>query len=426
MWSALMIWSLNTSADLWTKWEIGFAICRKFLYNNSVTIWWRYCVFKGVIGMIRHLSPEGFRQYGSILPKTRSLSEKPNHHSIFLKGKTVSSYRAVAPLWLGVESGLTVLSVSTDGEQYAEFYLDRAVKLKSGIWFRLAGFRGNAGVQMGGSSMPLSLGQRADTRDFAVRPRVQVQCLYTLFYQEREAGFVFPGEAHPMTELIYVDRGCLHSVADGQDLLLGQGDLALYAPNQWHMQYADPDQAPRIVTISFEAEGLRWETLSNRRFSLNREGVRLLQQILAQQEQADPERIFSLLTLLLLHLQESRENPEVRCVQSDISGENIIIRKAQQYVQENVAQKLTVSAVAEAVGVSASYLTALFQKHLRFSPGEYIRRVKLQQSKQMIREGQMNFTQIAQTLQYSTVHHFSRQFKQAFGMTPTEYGKSVR
>ena len=376
--------------------------------------------------MIRHLSPEGFRQYGTILPKAGSLSKKPNHHSIFLKERTVSSYRTVAPLWLGAESGLTILSVSTDGESFTDFYLDRAVRLKSGIWFELAGFRGSGGVQMGGSSMPLSLGQSADARDFAVRPSVQVDCLYTLFYQEREAGFVFPGETHSMAELVYVDQGSLHSVADGQDLILEQGDMVLYAPNQWHMQYAEPPQAPRLVSIGFEARGVRWESLSNRRFHSDREAIRLLQQILAEQEQGDGERIFSLLTLLLLRLQGKNGKAEKQCVQPDISGENIMIRKAQQYVQENVTQKLTVPVMAEAVGVSASYLTALFQKHLRFSPGEYIRRIKLQQSKQLIREGQMNFTQIAETLQYSTVHHFSRQFKQAFGMTPTEYAKSVR
>ena len=376
--------------------------------------------------MIRHLSPEGFRQYGTILPKAGSLSKKPNHHSIFLKERTVSSYRTVAPLWLGAESGLTILSVSADGESFTDFYLDRAVRLKSGIWFELAGFRGSGGVQMGGSSMPLSLGQSADARDFAVRPSVQVDCLYTLFYQEREAGFVFPGEAHSMAELVYVDQGSLHSVADGQDFILEQGDMVLYAPEQWHMQYAEPPQAPRLVSIGFEARGVRWESLSNRRFHSDREAIRLLQQILAEQEQGDGERIFSLLTLLLLRLQGKNGKAEKQCVQPDISGENIMIRKAQQYVQENVTQKLTVPVVAEAVGVSASYLTALFQKHLRFSPGEYIRRIKLQQSKQLIREGQMNFTQIAETLQYSTVHHFSRQFKQAFGMTPTEYAKSVR
>ena len=376
--------------------------------------------------MIRHLSPEGFRQYGTILPKAGSLSKKPNHHSIFLKERTVSSYRTVAPLWLGAESGLTILSVSADGESFTDFYLDRAVRLRSGIWFELAGFRGSGGVQMGGSSMPLSLGQSADARDFAVRPSVQVDCLYTLFYQEREAGFVFPGETHSMAELVYVDQGSLHSVADGQDLILEQGDMVLYAPEQWHMQYAEPPQAPRLVSIGFEARGVRWESLSNRRFHSDREAIRLLQQILAEQEQGDGERIFSLLTLLLLRLQGKNGKAEKQCVQPDISGENIMIRKAQQYVQENVTQKLTVPVVAEAVGVSASYLTALFQKHLRFSPGEYIRRIKLQQSKQLIREGQMNFTQIAETLQYSTVHHFSRQFKQAFGLTPTEYAKSVR
>ena len=44
----------------------------------------------------------------------------------------------------------------------------------------------------------------------------------------------------------------------------------------------------------------------------------------------------------------------------------------------------------------------------------------------MIREGKLNFTQIAETLEYSTVHHFSRQFKEKFGITPTEYAHSIR
>ena len=34
--------------------------------------------------------------------------------------------------------------------------------------------------------------------------------------------------------------------------------------------------------------------------------------------------------------------------------------------------------------------------------------------------------EIAAALQYSTVHHFSRQFKEKFGITPTEYARSVR
>ena len=376
--------------------------------------------------MIRHLNPESFRIFGTILADRSNLSCKPNHHSVSLPEGTVSSYRTAAPLWLGAEAGLTILSVSETGDTFEDFYLDKAVRLKSGIFFRLTGFGGKATVQMSGSSMPISLGQRVNDRDFAVRPKVRVECLYTLFYQEKEAGFVFPGEAHPMAELLYVDKGSLHSVADGQDLVLSQGDLVLYAPEQWHMQYADADQAPRMVTIGFWARGLKWDTLSNRCFRHDRETASLLRQILREQERGNADGIFSLLTLLLLRLQEKNAEDNGVGMQPAISGENTIIRKAQQYVQENISEKLTVPVVAAGVGVSASYLTALFHKHLALSPGEYIRRIKLQQSKQLIREGQMNFTEISESLQYSTVHHFSRQFKQMFGMTPTEYAKSVR
>ena len=375
--------------------------------------------------MIRHLNLEGFRQFGTILADRSALAGKPNHHSVSLPEGTVSTYRTVASLWLGPESGLGILSVSSDGEQFIDFYLDKAVQLKSGIWFRLTGFGGKASVQQSGISMPLQLGQQVNDRDFAVRPKVRVECLYTLFYQEKEAGFLFSGESHPMAELLYVDQGSLHSVADGQDLLLRQGELVLYAPEQWHMQYAEGSQAPGMVTISFWARGVRWEKLCNRRFSPDKEITTLMRQILREQQQGNDDSIFSLLTLLLLHLQkcEAQEKGEVQPV---VSGENTIIRNAQQFVQAHVTEKLTVPVVAEKIGVSASYLTALFHKHLQLSPGEYIRRIKLQQSKQLIREGQMNFTQISESLQYSTVHHFSRQFKQMFGVTPTEYAKSVK
>lgn len=376
--------------------------------------------------MIRHLNLESFRGFGTILSGAGSLSQKPNHHSIYLPGGTVSRYKTVAPVWLGPEAGLAILSLSADGETFEDFFLDKAVQVKGGIWLELTGLGGSATVQISGYSMPLELGQRMGDRDFAVRPKVRVESLYSVFYQEKEPGFVFSGESHPMAELLYVDKGCLHSVADGRELVLHQGDMVLYGPEQWHMQYAQNDQAPCMATISFWAKGLDWDRLSNRVFSASQETVDLLRQIFAAQSSGNADSIFSLLTLLLLRLQAEADHKAVEGISASVSGENTIIRKAQQYVQEHIAEKLTVAVVAERIGVSASYLTALFHKHLAFSPGEYIRRIKLGRSKQLIREGRMNFTEISESLQYSTVHHFSRQFKQMFGMTPTEYAKSVR
>ena len=138
--------------------------------------------------------------------------------------------------------------------------------------------------------------------------------------------------------------------------------------------------------------------------------------------------IVSQLTLLLLHLLREAVKPTGSKVKNAnvVQNENEIIRRAQQFVAAHICEKLSVPMVASQVGVSPSYLTVLFHKNLQISPGEYIRRIKLQESKQMIRENNLNFTQIASALQYSTVHHFSRQFKEKFGITPTEYAKSVR
>ena len=234
-----------------------------------------------------------------------------------------------------------------------------------------------------------------------------------------------------MPELTYVDRGELHSVVDGQDLLLKQGDLVLYGPNQWHMQYADIGVAPRFVTISFDVGGGDLTPLLNRSFTATPNMTRLLEQMLIEQERMDlfsRDIILSQLNLLLQYLLRDAAGSGNRKLQTvnAVHSENEIIRRAQQYITTHIREKLSVPLVAQQVEVSPSYLTALFHKNLQISPGEYIRRIKLQESKQMIRENNLTFTEIAAQLQYSTVHHFSRQFKEKFGITPTEYAKSVR
>ena len=234
-----------------------------------------------------------------------------------------------------------------------------------------------------------------------------------------------------MAELTYVDQGAMHSVADGQDLLLKQGDLVIYGPNQWHMQYADIGVAPRYVTLSFDVSGTDLEPLLNRKFTAPQNAVTVLTNMLREQERMDRfsnDIILSQLNLLLLLLLREAAAPKGCKLQTAnaIHSENEIIRQAQQYISAHIRQKLSVPLVARQVDVSPSYLTALFHKNLQISPGEYIRRIKLQESKQMIRENNLNFTEIAAALQYSTVHHFSRQFKEKFGITPTEYARSVR
>ena len=255
---------------------------------------------------------------------------------------------------------------------------------------------------------------------------LRAEAIYASFSREEERAFLFPGGANPMAELLYVEQGSLHSVADGRKQYLQKGDFVIYGPNQWHMQYADTDVSPRCLRIFFALQG-EPTALLNRKFTATGRAEQLFQQLLQEQECTEiyaDEMIILLLNQLILTLLrqvEGKPLPDER-----MKGEYRIIHQTQVFVSTHVWEDLSVPFVASHVDMSPSYLTALFQKHLSISPGEYIRRVKLQEGKHMIRENKLNFTEIAAELQYSTVHHFSRQFKEKFGITPSEYAKLVR
>ena len=383
--------------------------------------------------MIRNLNQLAFQGFGTILPerKTESVQDPTGQRKLLhLIPRVAPIYISDTPCWVYPGTGMTVLSVSRDGSAYQNYYLDKPVCIDPGVRFCLCPMEGESSAELAADRLPERSGTHDAATEFQIRPRMKVEALCTLFYQEKEQGFFFPGEAHPMLELTYVDQGSVHSVADGLDLLLEQGDLVLYGPNQWHMQYADIGVAPRFVTVSFEATGRIPKGLFNRKVRISQNVLSLLNQMLREQERADEhaeDMILSLLSQLLICLQREADTEPAKLKASHaIHSENEIIRRAQQFISAHVRQKLSVPLVARHVDVCPSYLTALFHKHLQIAPGEYIRRIKLQESKQMIRENAMNFTEIAAALQYSTVHHFSRQFKEKFGITPSEYAKSVR
>lgn len=389
--------------------------------------------------MIRNLNAITFRDFGAVLserPQNTKNIEKDNGTLLKLDGKTAVVYRAKEQTQINCGTAMIVLSVSLDAETFWHFCLDKTVCIREGVYFTLNPFEGSAEVRVFATE-ELEIAGRRDAnqlkmeRQLAMDRKLRVEGIHTFFYQEKEQGFLFSGESHPIFELTYVDQGVMHSVVEGQDILLKQGDLVIYGANQWHMQYAEIGVAPRFVTITFDISAGDLTPLLNRKFSAPQHTVTLLQQMLQEQEKMDAfssNIILSRLELLLLLLLREDKEPRAGKLQTSnaVHSENEIIRQAQQYISSHIREKLSVPLVARQVDVSPSYLTALFHKNLQISPGEYIRRTKLQESKQMIRENNLNFTEIAAELQYSTVHHFSRQFKEKFGITPTEYAKSVR
>ena len=294
--------------------------------------------------MIRNLNQMTFQGFGTIPPeRAQNIRGLDKGKEYTLSGADAQVYRAVAETWISCGTGTSVLSVSRDGENFLHFYLDKRVCVAGGVIFALTPFKGDSTVFVSARVEPATEGKTVSAT-LHIEHKLRVDALYTFFYHEKEQGFLFPGESHPMLELTYVDQGSLHSVADGQDLLLKQGDMVIYGPNQWHMQYADVDVAPRYVTLTFDIRDEAIQPIVNRKFTASRQVVALLRQMLREHEQIDQfsnDMIIAQLNMVLLELLREAASPSNAKLQTSnaIHSENEIIRKAQQYISSHIREK---------------------------------------------------------------------------------------
>jgi AraC-like DNA-binding protein/mannose-6-phosphate isomerase-like protein (cupin superfamily) len=95
--------------------------------------------------------------------------------------------------------------------------------------------------------------------------------------------------------------------------------------------------------------------------------------------------------------------------------------KVVEYIQEHLTEKLTVQKLAQQISVSPRYLSQLFKKEYGYTVMTFIRNRKLSHSLVLLENPDLAISEIARQLGFSDIYHFSKVFKQYYGISPTEY-----
>ncbi|RYZ89205.1 MAG: AraC family transcriptional regulator [Proteobacteria bacterium] len=103
------------------------------------------------------------------------------------------------------------------------------------------------------------------------------------------------------------------------------------------------------------------------------------------------------------------------------SSHNGLARLGVQYVHDNMERSLTPDEIAHHMGVSRRQLTRLFSAYTGVPPALYIERARMDRSKGLLRAGQKSIKEVARTVGYSDVHHFTRAFTRVVGTSPARY-----
>ena len=225
---------------------------------------------------IRNFSAAGLRAFG------RTLASLPGEalfpcvlHRSFSAQSPVERCVCSGPVVLDYASGMSLLVLFGQAEPLF-FYLDRIVQLEPGVEFAVAALSETCAVDIhlpSGDALRVVSAEPAA----AFQPPasdLRLERLYTFFYQECSSDFYFRGERHEAFELVYVDRGQLHNLVGGRDILLRQQQLTLIDRNEWHTQYSD--LPVNFLTVSFRAADDALSMLCGQAFSLSAAELSLL------------------------------------------------------------------------------------------------------------------------------------------------------
>jgi AraC-like DNA-binding protein len=73
------------------------------------------------------------------------------------------------------------------------------------------------------------------------------------------------------------------------------------------------------------------------------------------------------------------------------------------------------------VGISRAQLHRKMKELTGLPVSEFIRNIRLEQAVRLLKEQKINVTQVAYSVGFSNVAHFSTVFRKQFGVSPSEY-----
>lgn len=283
-----------------------------------------------------------------------------------------------------------------------------------------------------------------------LRQALRVSHVISVHYFEYAADFAFSSELHDFWEFVYADKGSLVITAGARELNLSQGQMYIHPPMEFHNLRSGGAVAPNSVIVTFSCDCGRLYELTGRLIICSEEAKKHMGAIIAEARHAfctplgDPyttrlvrnrEQPFGCEQMIRLHLEmllielirENSAGQRPSQASKPVMGRcEKLFEDVCRHLCETDGIQSSTAEICRRFSISESALQKLFRAKMGCGVMQYCQRLKIDAAKRLIRQKRMNFTEIAESLGYSSIHYFSRHFKKQTGMTPTQYADSVK
>ena len=128
---------------------------------------------------------------------------------------------------------------------------------------------------------------------------------------------------------------------------------------------------------------------------------------------------------MLIDLNQTAQTPLLPLT-TDISHSDIVVRRAQQWLQEHLEEPVSMARLAAQLCVSNRTLIRRFNLTLKLTPLAYLQNLRIDAARTLLENADVGGEQLAQRVGYGNVSSFVRLFRQRVGVTPAVYRSRFR
>lgn len=97
------------------------------------------------------------------------------------------------------------------------------------------------------------------------------------------------------------------------------------------------------------------------------------------------------------------------------------LSEARDFIRASFAEQMSLSKVAESVGVNPAHLARMFRRYYGCTVGEYVRRHQMEYAARQLTETRRSLAEIGASAGFYDQSHFTNAFKLYFKITPAEF-----
>ncbi|MDF2651151.1 MAG: AraC family transcriptional regulator [Paenibacillus sp.] len=253
-----------------------------------------------------------------------------------------------------------------------------------------------------------------------------------------DSGFVLDPHKQSCYEISYIVSGRGWFATNGNRTDLYPGDIYLGKPQEIHQGGVDPSNPFRYYYLGFlfnttEDEDNSFLHIQDRidhthhqccrdRLDIRTPFMNALKEISSESRFSDTMLQLYLEQILVLMYRNFFSDWEAKYpVEGFDNAAKRVVYSAIHYIDDRLLQIKDLVEVSNALGYSLSYLSHQFSRETGDSLRSYVTKRKWHKAKDLLREGNHSITEIASIMQYDSIHSFSRAFRNAVGLSPSQF-----